>query len=455
MAPVPMIPTRIMLLLHPVPVDLWGGRRTRRQLENRLLTRVALIMDARPISPVRIWGALALMVLSGLLNYVDRSNLSIGATDIQNDLRLSNYQLGVLLSAFFWTYALSQLLYVAGWLVDRWNVCWVLAGGVALWSLATGACGLANSLALLFALRLLLGAGESVAYPAYSRIIVNCFAEHHRGFANAAIDAGTKTGPAIGALLGGLLIPRVGWRVFFIVLGAAGLIWVIAWVVWMPKSPKLASGSRAELNFAEILREPALWWTALGLFCSNYYWYFLITWLPPYLERERHFPKAKMAVFSALSYAAIALSSVASGWLSDRWIERGVSPTRVRKTFVGCGLGFSTVLLAVQTAQDATAAMALLLFACVAFGMYTANVFAMSQTLAGPVAAGRWTGIQNGIANFAGVSAPWFTGWVTQETGSFFFAFLAASAAVTVSACAYLFGVGRIEPVKFARRGTF
>src|SRR5689334_20871582 len=186
-------------------------------------------------APSKLWRALLLLVVSGLLNYVDRSNLSIGATNIQRELNLNNSQLGLLLSAFFWTYALSQLLYVAGWLVDRMNVCWVLAAGVALWSFATGACGLAGSLGVLFALRLLLGAGESVAYPAYSRILVNCFPEHRRGFSNAAIDAGTKLGPAVGALLGGLLIPRVGWRIFFVVLGIAGLMWAAAWIVWMPK----------------------------------------------------------------------------------------------------------------------------------------------------------------------------------------------------------------------------
>ncbi len=394
-----------------------------------------------------LWRGLALLVLSGLLNYIDRSNLSVGATDIQRDLHLDNSQLGLLLSAFFWTYALSQIFYVAGWLVDRLNVCWVLAAGVALWSFATGACGVAGSLGILFALRLILGAGESVAYPSYSRILVNCFPEHRRGFSNAAIDAGTKLGPAVGALLGGLLIPRVGWRVFFILLGIAGLMWAAAWMAWMPKSPRLRSGARSEANFGIVLREPALWWSALGLFCSNYYWYFLITWLPPYLEQERHFPKEKMAVFSSLSYLAIALSSVASGWLSDRWIARGGSATLVRKTFAGCGLGFSTVLLAVQVTDDAAVAMPLLIFACISFGMYTSNVFAISQTLAGPGAAGQWTGVQNGIANLAGVAAPWFTGCVTQRSGSFFLAFAAAATAVTISAGAYVLGIPRIERV--------
>ncbi|HLW75905.1 MAG TPA: MFS transporter, partial [Bryobacteraceae bacterium] len=385
----------------------------------------------------RLRGALAMMVLSGALNYADRSNLSIGATNIQNDLHLSKYQLGILLSAFFWTYALSQLLNAAGWIVDRWNVGWVLMGGVALWSFATGACGLAHSLALLFALRFLVGAGESIAYPSYGRIIVNCFDERHRGFSNAAIDAGTKLGPALGASLGGLLIPRYGWRIFFVVLGACGLLWAIAWMFSMPQSPRLSAGLKTKVDVGEILRLPELWWTSLGLFGSNYFWYFLITWLPPYLEDERGFPKEKMAAFSTMSYLAIALSSVSSGWLSDRWIARGGSPTRVRRTFAVGGLAFSTILLGVQMVSGETAAMALLLIASVSFGAYASNVFAITQTLAGPAASGRWTSIQNGIGNLAGVAAPWFTGWVAQYTGSFFFAFLAATMAVILSAMTY------------------
>ena len=124
----------------------------------------------------------------------------------------------------------------------------------------------------------------------------------------------------------------------------------------------------------------------------------------------------------------------------------------VRKTFAGCGLALSTVLIAVQRIDDANSAMAILLFSCVAFGMYSSNVFAISQTLAGSAAAGRWTGIQNGIGNLAGVAAPWFTGYITGRTGSYFLAFLAAAVAVLISAAAYTFGVGRIAPVKFDSR---
>lgn len=393
---------------------------------------------------------LLLLVVSGLLNYADRANLSVGATDIQRDLHLSNYQLGLLLSAFFWTYALAQLCYIAGWLVDRLNVCLVLAAGIALWSTATTTTGIAQSFAVIFILRLMLGCGESIAYPSYSRILVTCFPEHRRGFSNAAIDAGTKLGPAVGALLGGLLIPTVGWRVFFVALGVAGLLWLIPWAIVMPRGKHIASTDDPDSpGFATLLRRSELWFTAVGLFGSNYFWYFLITWLPPYLEKERHFPKARMAVFSSVSFLAIALSAVVAGWFSDRFIARGHTPTLVRKTFAGCGLILSTMLLPVAVIDDVNLAMALLIMACISFGLYSANVYAITQTLAGPSASGRWTSIQNGFANLSGVAAPWFTGWVVDRTGHFFFGFLAATAMVLMAAACFLIGIRRYAPVDF------
>jgi MFS family permease len=403
--------------------------------------------------PWRSWTVLALLVISGILNYVDRTNLSIGATDIQKQLHLSNYQLGLLLSAFFWTYAASQLLYMAGWLADRLNVCWVLAAGFGLWTLATTVSGLTTGFTVFFILRLLLGAGESIAYPSYSRILVTCYPEHRRGLANAAIDAGTKTGPALGALIGGFFIARLGWRAFFVGLGAVSFLWLIPWLLWMPRSKRLSTvrKSEAHLSLRDLLRQPAVWWTSIGLFGSNYFWYFLITWLPPYLERERGFAKETMGVVSSVSYLAIALSSVSSGWLSDFFIARGNTPTRVRKTFAGIGLVCSTILLPVAIVEDTRVAIGLLILACMSFGIYASNVYAITQTLAGPAAAGQWTSLQNGFANLSGVVAPWFTGWVVQRTGSFFLAFLAATLMVLMSAGAYIFGVRRVEPVKFGK----
>ncbi len=400
------------------------------------------------------WRALVLLVISGFLNYFDRSNLSVGAGQIQGELHLDPLQLGMLLSAFFWTYALMQVLLIAGWLVDRFNVCWILAGGFFLWSGATAVTGAARAFSVMFGLRLLLGVGESIAYPSYSRLLANYFPEERRGLANALIDAGTKLGPAFGTLLGGWLMIIYGWRVFFVGLGAASLIWLIPWFLWMPrgKGSETREHPEAMPGAWEILRQRPAICTALGLFCSNYFWYFLVTWLPLYLQNERHFSAAKMAVVASSAYFAIAVSATASGWLSDHLIARGASANRVRKTFAGVGLTLSTIILPVAIVKDADVATVLLLVACFCFGMYTANVFAITQTLAGPRASGKWTSLQNGFANFAGVTAPWLTGWIVKETGQYYLAFVAAAVVALAAAGIFVFGIRRIEPVKWAAR---
>jgi len=136
----------------------------------------------------KLLAVLVLLGISVFINYIDRGNLSIAAPMLKDELRISATQLGILLSAFFWTYACLQP--IAGWLVDRVNVNWVIAGGFFLWSAATAATGHVRTFSMLFALRLLLGIGESVAYPSYSKIIALNFPEEHRGLANSVISAG-------------------------------------------------------------------------------------------------------------------------------------------------------------------------------------------------------------------------------------------------------------------------
>ncbi|MBS1828844.1 MAG: MFS transporter [Acidobacteria bacterium] len=399
----------------------------------------------------RQWTILALLVTCSFICLVDRTNLSVAATDIQRDLRLSDSQLGLLLSGFFFTYASFQLLAISGWVADRFHVSWVLAAGLLVWSAATVLSGLAQGFVAIFGMRLLLGIGESVAYPAYARILASNYKEHHRGLANALIDASTKAGTSLGTLMGGLLILRYGWRPFFVLLGVAGLLWLIPWGLWAPRGAGMGAQRKTEgaVGVRAILRQRAAWSTALGQFCANYFWYFLITWLPGYLEKERHFPKDKMAVFGSLAFLIIGVVSVTSGWLADRWIRVGGSPTRVRKTFAGSGLALSTMILPVAVIRDESSAMALLFLACIAFGIYTPTIFAITQTLAGPLAAGKWTGLQNGFANLAGVAAPLLTGWIVQVTGGFHLAFVLAAMIALAGAGFLVLGVKRIEQVDF------
>src|SRR5579864_2783339 len=119
----------------------------------------------RKTIPGTLLAALLLLAISAFINYVDRGNLSIAAPMLKDELGISAAQLGVLLSAFFWTYACLHLFY--GWLVDRLNVNWVFAGAFLLWSAATAATGVVHTFPALFVLRLLLGMGEAASYPSY------------------------------------------------------------------------------------------------------------------------------------------------------------------------------------------------------------------------------------------------------------------------------------------------
>jgi MFS transporter, ACS family, D-galactonate transporter len=397
------------------------------------------------LSSGALWRVLVLLILSVAINYIDRGNLSIAAPLLKDELGISASQLGVLLSAFFWTYAAFQL--VSGWLVDRFNVNWVLAGGFFLWTIATAATGLVQGFAALLVLRLLLGMGESVAYPCYSKILAAHYAEHQRGLANALIDAGAKCGPALGMLAGGVLMARFGWRPFFIVLGLGGMLWLPLWGKWMPKGPGAAASARLEApSIRRILVLRSAWATFAGHFCSNYFWYFLLTWLPFYLVRERHFSMNAMATLGALAYLVSATTTTMAGWLSDRAIAAGATPTRVRKTCAGAGLGFAAIVVAVAAVPDPTVSMVLLMLACGSYGVYASSHWAITQTLAGPLAAGKWSGLQNFIANLAGVVAPALTGFVVDRTGQFFWAFAVSAAVVLIGAGVYVFGLGPVEP---------
>jgi ACS family D-galactonate transporter-like MFS transporter len=397
----------------------------------------------------RQWIVVCLLVLSVIINYIDRSNLSIAAPLIQRQFSLAPLQIGTLLSAFFWTYALMQITGIAGWLSDRLPVGWVMLGGYSLWSCATILTGLTSSFSALFMALLLLGIGESVAYPCYSRIFAE-LPQQKRGLANALIDAGTKLGPAAGAFVGGLLLVHVGWRMLFILLGAGGLLWIFPWIRVMPSSRPhhRSEGATSIPSIGRLLRTKCAWGTFLGHFCGNYFFYFLLTWLPIYFVREEKMTVGEMSRAVSVVYLLIALSTITTGWISDRLIAAGRSPTRVRRSIVIGGLTVASSLSALAFIHGNPAlSRAILIVASLGYGAQASNHWAISQTLAGPQMAGRWTSLQNGIANLAGIIAPWFAGLIVQLTGSSRLTFLTAGIVALVGALLWATLVPRVEPV--------
>ncbi len=395
------------------------------------------------------WLLLFLLVVSILVNYIDRGALSVAVADMESEFSLTPYHKGMLLSAFFWTYALMQI--PAGWLVDRWDVKWVYAAGYLVWTIATALTGFVTGFMLLIAARLLLGIGESAAYPAISRLVVENFPEHQRGTVNSLIDAGTKIGPALSILVGGLLVDQYGWRPLFIVLGVGGLVWLVPWIIWIPSCSPKSNSNIDEMEhlesptFMRVLACPSVWGTSLGMFSLGYVWYFLLTWLPSYLMDVHHFNLKQTALMAALPFLAMAVATVLAGWTSDRLIASGHSPTFVRKGVALTGFVLAAgLMVSASLVASPMLCVALLVATCCALGLFTANVWAMTQTLAGP-AAGSWTGIQNCVGNMGGVVSPLVTGWIVGQTGSYQTAFYSAAVVMLLGAASYLAWVGPIK----------
>ena len=395
---------------------------------------------------------LALLAFSVFINYIDRGNISIAAPMLKDELGMSASQVGTLLSSFFWTYSFFQIL--SGWLVDRVSVSWVMAIGFFLWSAATSATGFLHGFTALLVVRLVLGVGESVAYPAYSRILAKYFPASQRASANSMIASGLACGPAFGMLLGGVLMSRFGWRSFFIVLGSISLLWLLPWFRWMPRGPGIAAQMRLgpAPTTLEILQQRSAWGTFMGLFCAAYSLYLLVAWLPFYLVRERHFSMGAMAKIGGAVFLTQALSSFVSGWIGDRWIAAGATRTRVHMTFMITGLLGTGGCLLASCVVGPTLSVVMLLLVGASVGSTTASVWPISQTLAGPRASGRWTGLQCTFGNTSGALASAATGFILDRTGHFFWAFAVAAAFCIAGVFGWLLLVCPVDPVIWAHR---
>jgi len=403
-------------------------------------------MTKRPALPR---GVILVLGLAVLLNYVDRANLAIAAPLLQDELKLSASQIGVLLSSFFWVYAPAQLL--AGWLVHRFDIRVVLAAGIAVWGLATVTTGFATGFASILLLRLVLGLGESAMFPSWQLILARHTAEHERGRANGIIGSGQGFGPMLGTLIGGLAMARFGWRVMFVGLGVITIAWLWPWFVVTHRQRFDAREEEAvsSISYPAILGRREFWGAALGHFSINYGFYFVMTWLPTFLVKAGGFTIAQMAWIGFTIYGIYALVTALAGALSDRWIRHGGSATLVRKTFaLASGLG-AALTIAGSALVEPRSAVWLLGMAGVFFGLSTPTMFAMTGTLAGPRAAGRWSGAQNVAGQLAGILAPVVTGLIVDRTGRFSWAFVVAAAVSLLATVAWGLVIRRVETVNW------
>jgi MFS family permease len=399
-----------------------------------------------PTAPTRV---VLLVSIAVFINYVDRGNLATALPLLQGEFHLSASQLGVLLSIFYYGYVAAMA--PIGWLAERYGAHRILAIGVAVWSAATLLTGFATSFALLLALRLLLGVGESAAFPCASKLLAQTVEVRHLGLANGVFSFGYLLGPAVGTLLGGLLMAACGWRPVFLLFGCVSLLWLWPWRT-VAVDPPLGNRGVAEAQPAlkQILQQRALWGASIGLFAGNYSFYFILAWLPFYLVKARGFSVDSMAWTASWAYLLNALSALLMGWLTDRLIRGGHSPNLIYKGVMALYSVGGIACMAGVALLPATGSVAALLIFEVLAGLCSPAIYAIPQIIAGPKAVGRWVGIQNAAGGMAGLVAPAVTGILVDQTGQFSVAFAIAAAANVVGFIGWVLILPKVAPLRWA-----
>ena len=384
----------------------------------------------------RRWVLLALIFAGILISYIDRGNLSIAAAAIMHDFKLAPGQMGVLLSAFFWTYAICQI--PAGLMVDKLGIRFVYAAGFFIWSLASAGIALSRGPASILALRLVLGFAESVGPLASMAFIRQNFKGPEQGFPVSIYIAGQTMGPACGALLGAMLLNDFGWRALFACTGLGALVWVPVWTYLAPRKevqeqpPQTSTGVR--LQWPVILTSAPVWAMSACVLFFSYYWYFLLTWMPAYLTIARGYSTMGMGQILSAPLFAMAVVNLAAGLLADKLISRGRSVFGVRLLFLSAGLLGASAILLLNIIPGRAPVLPILVLSVCSFGLASSNFWAIAQYASPSAMVGRAIGYLNTLSQIGGVLAPLITGWSLGPHRNFKPAILIAGLCPLVSA---------------------
>ncbi len=392
------------------------------------------------------WSVVGLLFVASFINYLDRATISVALPLISLDLHIGPETKGVLLSSFFWSYALMQI--PVGWCADNLNLRWLYAGLFAVWSFACGFTGFAGSLLVLILLRIILGVGESIYLPGGSKIITVLFPSSERAFPSGVFDSGTRLGLAVGAPLIASLIVSYGWRRMFMMVGFTAVLWLAPWMVVAPRNlqgVRTNAAARGATPASHIHFNRNLLGICLGFFSFDYYWYLLVTWLPDYLVSSRHLPLVRAGFYAALPYLVFGVCEPVGGWISDALIRWGWSETRARKATLTVSFLSGLLLIPAAIAHTPLGALGFLVGGSLV-GLSTGNMFAILQCCAPPNEVGIWTGFENFAGNIAGILAPIATGFLIQRTSSYLPGFALAAGVLVAGIFAYWGLVGELNP---------
>lgn len=397
--------------------------------------------------------AVVLLVLSGLINYLDRSTLSIANSAVSAEMKLSASEMGLLLSAFSLPYALAQL--PMGVLLDRMGARFTLGFGMLLWSVAQLAGGFVRSVNQFFAARLLLGVGEAPQFPAGAKVFSDWFAVKERGRPTGIFVASTTIAPALAPPVLTALMFAFGWRGMFIIMGVLGIVIAIAWyaiyrdrrdvaltaeeIAWLEDGKPADDRSMTAAEWRSLFRQRTTWGMLLGFMGVIYMVWLYLTWLPAYLEKERGLPLATAGWVMIIPYLAGTLGQLSSGIVADKLLARGLAPITSRKWPICIGL----VCAAAFTIPAAYTPSLVWAIVFISLAMYFVNLASGGAWALASVAAPRRLvaslgSLQNFGGYLGGSMAPIITGVIVDRTGSFVYALLISAAVALAGAIAYV-----------------
>jgi len=411
------------------------------------------------------WFMVFLAFLAIVTNYMDRANLAVALPYMNTDLHLSAGESGLILGAFFWTYAAFQI--PAGLLVDRLGAKAVFAAAVVWWSIFTMATGLARGAASLLGLRFLLGVGEAGAFPAATKLVERWFPATERGLASGIYDCGARGGTLIALPICTAIITAYGWKASFLFTGAIGLVWVVVWLLVASEFPsqnrfvnaaearRIEGGAPApqkssvRIKWGKLFTSKVVWAMSLGFACQGYVIYFFITWYPTYLVKARGFTLLQLGFYGILPGLAGLVGSWFGGWISDKLAASHYGLNFARKVCIVVGMALSATIGLAGIVTQAWVALLLLSIAFFGVSVATSSILALPADMSSRgerSVAGTVAGFQNCVANLAGIASPAAIGFLKDATGSFTPGLVSASIVAIAGCLIYIFALGPIRP---------
>jgi len=395
------------------------------------------------------WWVICMLFAGTFVNAVDRGSMGVAAPSIMKELGLDPAMMGVILSAFFWSYFAGNI--PSGALADKFGAKATLGWAAFIWSFLSALTGAAQNFIQLVACRIGVGAGESALQPCNVKVVKRVFPTEERATAIGIFNAGIRLGLAVVPIMMAYLITAWNWRIAFYVTGIGSLIWVIIWYYFYHEAkadPNIESASKEKVPWLKLLKHRSIIGIMLCKFFQEYLYNMFLTWLPAYLVMERGFTVLKMGWYASLPWIVTFMALPLIGLLSDTLIKRGMSVTASRKGMIVIGQFIAASVICAVYAESPAVAMAFLVVALVCESGASTVLWSVCAEIAPRNTSASVSGIMNTAGALAGIVSPIVTGVLLKMTGSFRQAFLVASLMIVFAALSMWFVVGKVEQIE-------